>query len=335
MATAEQTPATKPQENLPAIPGPRLPYHPLIKERFGIDKASWKALVEAIFPEAGSVESVVLALSYCQARKLDPFKRNVHIVPIWNSKRRCMVDTVWPGIGELRTTAFRTKEYAGKDPTQFGPEVVQMVGSMELTYPEWAQDTVYRMVGGQRVAFAGPRVYWLETYATKKRDDDTPNEMWASRPRGQIAKCSEAAALRAAFPEEVGSDYIAEEVQHRKAAIDVASNAPATKRLEDLTNEIEAPYKPPISADQEDDAHQGEHIEDVNQDSEPQRDPNVFMEEVKADFDKLTTLQEVGESKDLLLGDPSLNDSQKAIITKWADAALDRIRNSRGPRTNK
>lgn len=340
MATAEQTPAARPQEQLPAIAGPRLPYHPLIKERFGIDRASWKALVEAIFPNASTVESVVLALSYCQARKLDPFKRNVHIVPIWDSKRGCMVDTVWPGIGELRTTAFRTQEYAGKDDTTFGPIVTQKVGQVDVTYPEWAQATVYRVVKGQRVAFAGPRVYWLETYATKKRTDDSPNEMWANRPHGQIEKCAEAAALRTAFPEEIGSDYIAEEVQHRGPAIDVQSNAPAPKRLDDLTKEIsgsyeEAPYKAPISAEQEDETHQGEHIEDVNQDAGHAADPNVFMEEVKSDFDKATTLQQVGESKDLLLGDPSLNDSQKALIAKWADGAMERIRSSRGANSKK
>ncbi len=212
-------------ENVPMIRPPRLPYHPEVEKRYGIDKSSWKALVEAIFPTASSPESVILALSYCRARKLDPFKRNVHIVPIWNKELRRLVDTIWPGIGELRTTAFRTGEYAGRDATEFGPEITQtFVGSVgsesrerrveeTVTFPEWAQTVVYRFVRGQRVAFAGPRVYWLETYSTQGKSD-VPNDMWCSRPKGQLDKCSEAAALRAAFPEEIGSDYIADEVQH-------------------------------------------------------------------------------------------------------------------------
>jgi phage recombination protein Bet len=243
MATAD-APVTTPiartnTENLPAIRGPRLPYHPLVQERFGIDKASWKALVEAIFPTATSVESVILALSYCKARKLDPFKRNVHIVPIWNSAVGGMIDTVWPGIGELRTTAFRTGEYAGRGETVFGPDITCKVGRQELTFPEWAQVTVYRMVKGTRVEFCGPRVYWLETYAQRKRDDETPNEMWLSRPRGQIDKCAEAAALRAAFPEEIGSDYIPEEVQHGKPIRDPADNEKPSDTLESLTERLE------------------------------------------------------------------------------------------------
>lgn len=206
-----------PTENLPMIAPPRLPFHPAVEERFGVDRASWKALVEAIFPNATTIESVILALSYCRARKLDPFKRNVHIVPIWNKQLGRMVDTIWPGIGELRTTAFRTGEYAGRGQTLFGPTVQQKIGNATISFPEWAQVSVFRVVKSQRVEFAGPKVYWLETYATFKRDDDTPNEMWSNRPFGQIEKCAEAAALRAGFPEEVGTEYIAEEVQHSRS----------------------------------------------------------------------------------------------------------------------
>lgn len=236
MSTVTEAPAKRPEANLPAIAAPRLPYHPMIETRFGIDKASWKALVEAAFPNASSVDSVIMVLSYCRARKLDPFKRVVHIVPIWNKDLGRMIDTVWPGIGELRTTAFRTGEYAGRGATVFGPDLKQKVGSVELTFPEWAQCSVFRMVKGQRVEFAGPRVYWLETYATIKRNDDTPNDMWQTRVRGQIDKCAEAAALRAAFPEEIGSDYIPEEVQHRGGAATTVE-AKATS-LDELAEEM-------------------------------------------------------------------------------------------------
>lgn len=233
-----------PAKQLPALRGPRLPFYPLVEERFGIDRAQWKALVEAIFPNATSVESVVLALSYCKARKLDPFKRCVHIVGIWNSQLGGMVDSVWPGIGELRTTAFRTGEYAGRNRTEFGPDVTKKIGSVEVTFPEWAQVTVKRMVRGVVVDFAGPQVYWEETYATKSRKDDSPNEMWASRPRGQIDKCAEAAALRAAFPEEIGSDYIPEEVESR--TVETTFTSQPKKTLDDLANAaLEGPAAPP------------------------------------------------------------------------------------------
>lgn len=233
------------------IQGPRLPYPEAVSERFGIDRSAWKALVEVVYTNAKSADSVVLVLAYCKSRKLDPFKRVVHIVPIWNKEKQQMVDTVWPGIGELRTTAFRTGSYAGKSDAVFGPDVTRKIGRLEITFPEWAQVTCRRFVGGSIVDFAGPRVYWLETYATAKRDDDTPNEMWANRPRGQIEKCAEAAALRAAFPEEIGGDISAEEINpyfNAKGTIDTtASDVPSMKaiaaRLEPKA--IETPSTPP------------------------------------------------------------------------------------------
>jgi phage recombination protein Bet len=188
------------------IKPPRLPYPADVKDKYNIDEEAWRALVEAIFPGAQSVGSVILVLAYCKARNLDVFKRNVHIVPIWDRDKRNYVDTIWPGIGELRTTAFRTKQYAGRDATQFGEDITTTWGQgreqVTIRHPEWAQVTVYRMIEGQRVAFAGPPVFWTETYAATR--EGCPNGMWRKRPRGQIDKCAEAAALRAAFPEELG-----------------------------------------------------------------------------------------------------------------------------------
>lgn len=231
---------------------PRLPYHPVVEERFGIDKSGWKALVEAIFPAAESIDSVVMALAYCKARNLDVFKRPVHIVPVYDSKRRCMVETVWPGISELRTTAMRTGTYAGCDDMDTGPDVTRDLGGVKMTFPEWGQITVYKLVGGQRVPFVGPKVHWLETYATAKRDTDAPNTMWKKRPRGQLEKCAEAAALRRAYPEELGNEYAAEEMTGRVIGADglpvagvVATlpRPPAPKLHADF-DEPEAPHNP-------------------------------------------------------------------------------------------
>lgn len=210
MNTAVETVEPK---NAPAILPPRLPYHPAIEERFGVGLTEWRALVDAVFPLAKEPSSVILALSYCKARNLDPFKRPVHIVPMWNSAAKRMCETVWPGIGELRTTAFRTGQYAGRDEAKYGDTKNECIGSVAVQYPEWCQVTVYRLLGGQRLPFPGPRVYWRESYATAGRDDPSPNAMWRRRPFGQIDKCAEAAALRAAFPEEVGNEYAAEEME--------------------------------------------------------------------------------------------------------------------------
>jgi len=198
----------------------RLPFPIEAKNAYGLDADSWRVLTEAIFPAAQTAQSVMLALAYCKSRNLDPMKRQIHIVPVWDSKKKCLVETIWPGIGEIRTTASRTGSYAGKDKTAFGPNITKTFSdgksTATVTFPEWAQLTVYRMVQGVRCPFEGPRVYWTETYATKGYDSEVPNNMWADRPSGQLEKCAEAAALRAAYPEELGNVYAAEEVEGRK-----------------------------------------------------------------------------------------------------------------------
>src|SRR5262249_27738374 len=88
---------------------PRLARPPSV----ALSDGQWRALVEAVWPAAKSAESVALAISYCATRRLDPFKRPVHIVPVWNSSLGKMVETVWPGINELLTTAQRSKSFAG------------------------------------------------------------------------------------------------------------------------------------------------------------------------------------------------------------------------------
>lgn len=218
MAETRRTPNQLPagqEGQVPVIRPPRLPYHPEIETRLGVTKGTWKVLTDVIYPNAQCVDTVIMVITYCQARGFDILKRCVHIVPVWNSKLGREVETIWPGIGEIRITAHRSKSYAGKDKTAFGPD---KEGSwtghkkngdefpVDITFPEWAQVTVYRLVKGEKCSFAGPIVYWLEDVSTMK--GNVPNSMWQKRPRGQLEKVAEAAALRLAFPEEVGNDYI-------------------------------------------------------------------------------------------------------------------------------
>jgi len=215
----------------------RLPYLPAVETEFGISRAAWRALCEAIFPAAKSSEAIVLALSYCKARKLDIFKRVIHIVPIWDSKAGREIETVWPGIGELRVTASRTGKFAGSDPAAFGDDKTTtfkgktkkgVAKEAKVTYPAWCQVTVFVLDGNkERQAMPGPRVRWLETFSHVSHGCPVPNERWQRAPYQMIEKCAEAAALRRAFPEEMGGELIVEEVQRYggDGAADVTNSA--------------------------------------------------------------------------------------------------------------
>lgn len=207
----------------------------------GIEPHIWSTLTGSIYRGAPK-EMVLAAWDYCVARKLDPIKKPVHIVEVYdktaNGGRGAMVPTIWEGIASLRTTAFRTGEYAGKDAAEWGEAETETWNNAKgeavtVAYPEWCQITVYRMIGGQRCAFPGPRVFWRETYASTR--GGAPNSMWAKRPQGQLEKCAEAAALRAAFPDELGGLNSADEIEGQQFdGVTIEDEKPAPKSSKSL-----------------------------------------------------------------------------------------------------
>lgn len=202
--------------------------YPEIAAEYGIDKALWFGL-QNLYPGA-MPESIVMVYEYCKVRNLDPLKKPVHIVPMSvedkTTGKKAMRDVIMPGIQEMRTTAARTHEYAGIDPPKFGPLVkveTQNKGSGTdndnnprrgnfIEAPEWCEITVHRLVQGKRYAFT--HIEYFEE-AVARNSYGQINAMWSKRLRGQLAKCAEAGALRKAFPEELGGEYAAEEMEGR------------------------------------------------------------------------------------------------------------------------
>lgn len=210
-----------------------------------IDTAVWTTLQNSIFPGAKD-ESILLAVDYCKARKLDILKKPCHIVPMQVTlsgqkdnngyDKKIWRDVIMPGIYEQRITAFRTGQMAGQDEPVFG----NTVAFKGIDAPEWCRVTVYRFINGERCAFSHTE-YFSEACATTK--EGKLNSMWSKRPRGQLAKCAEAGALRKAFPDELGGVITADEVneepinQHNNVTSDNASTVIETQAVELITPE--------------------------------------------------------------------------------------------------
>lgn len=182
--------------------------------RRGISDAQWRTLMNNLFPGAKG-ESVLMVWDYCIARKLDPMKKPCHIVPIRVKQGDDYVtrDVVMPGIYEYRTTAIRTGFYMGHSKAEYGPEIE----CQGVKAPEWCSITVYRWspAAGCRVEFP-VTVYFSECVATKKdykTKEITVNERWTKAPRQMLTKCTEAAGLREAFPDELGGEPTADEME--------------------------------------------------------------------------------------------------------------------------
>ena len=203
-------------------------------------------MARSLYPGAAP-ESIALVLDYCAAARLDPMQKPVHIVAMWDSKAKCMRDTILPGIGLYRIQAARTGQYAGMSEPVFGPTITAKIGGVDVTYPEWCRITVKRIVGNVIAEFPAVE-YWVENYAMKGGAEKSvaPNSMWCRRSFGQLAKCAEAQALRKAFPE-VGSALTAEEMEGKSlderdvmpTKAEIATDPNAERRAE-LVKKLEA-----------------------------------------------------------------------------------------------
>lgn len=181
-----------------------------------IDSAVLSALKSSLYTGAKD-DSIQMVVEYCKACKLDPMQKPVHIVPMWDKNTKSMKDTIMPGIGLYRIQAARSNKYAGVREPEYGDTVNTKLGGVSISYPEWCKVTVKKLVENNIVEFTA-KEYWLENYATARKDSTAPNAMWLKRPFGQLAKCAEAQALRKAFPEIITQQPTAEEMEGKSFA---------------------------------------------------------------------------------------------------------------------
>lgn len=221
----------------------------------GISESVWSVLCNTLYP-SNKPESVILAWDYCEARELDIMMKPIHLVPmsVKNSQtgKFEMRDVPMPGVGLYRIQASRSGDYAGAEEPEFGPAITKQFkdkykGDISITFPEWCKYTVHKLIGDRIVSFSA-KEYWLENYATAGRDTDCPNSMWQKRVYAQLAKCTEAQALRKGWPE-IGQEPTAEEMEGKEyfggeRDITPSSSSPAINdgsfRTEVITKGIKA-----------------------------------------------------------------------------------------------
>lgn len=210
--------------------------------RRGIPEPVWRTLMNSIYPGAKS-ESVLMVWDYCAARKLDPLKRPVHILPmeVRNSKTGALEwrDVVIEGVNSFRTTAMRTGLYLGHSDPQYGPPA-SFAG---VAAPEWCELRIHRWnQAADRVAEFPVRTLFREVVALTK--DKKANSRWARAPVQMLTKCCEAAGLRAAFPDELGGQWTEEEMDGQRAidvqTVDAPPAPPAPEGFDDWLTDLTA-----------------------------------------------------------------------------------------------
>lgn len=205
--------------------------------RRGITEPQWRTAMNSLFPGARP-ESVIMVFDYCKARGLDPLKKPCHIVPmqvkidgdyVWR-------DVIMPGIYEYRTTATRTGFYLGHSEPEYGPDI----NFLGVTAPAFCKMVVYRWNPEAKMRAEYPvRIKFAECCGTakdRKTGDQYVNGRWAKAPEQMLTKCTEAAALREAFPDELGGTHTAEEMLDQRPTEEVVATAVKVDPRGDTSN---------------------------------------------------------------------------------------------------
>lgn len=182
------------------------------------DSAQVEVLRNLIAPGISDQEFVLFG-QVCQRTGLDPFARQIYAISrnVYNPKTKQKEPkmTIQVSIDGFRLIADRSGQYAGSETLWCGPDGEWVDVWLKPGPPAAAKTTVWK--NGSDRTFTG--VARFDAYAQSYNGE--LSGLWKTMPDVLIGKCSEALALRKAFPAELSGLYTREEMQQAET-VDVA-----------------------------------------------------------------------------------------------------------------
>ncbi|MEM9450236.1 MAG: phage recombination protein Bet [Cyanobacteria bacterium P01_E01_bin.6] len=172
-------------------------------------------------------EELMLFGQVCNRTGLDPFARQIYAIKRGGKNPKM---TIQVSIDGMRLAASRSGNCAGSESFWCGTDGQWVDVWLKDECPAAAKTHVY-LKGCER-PFVG--VARFDSY--KQEYGNSLSGMWAKMPDLMIQKCSEAKALRKAFPAELSGIYSTDEMQQADTVSKVA--APKTATLEEVLNRI-------------------------------------------------------------------------------------------------
>ena len=170
-------------------------------------------LIKRTIAKGASNDELELFIHICNRTQLDPFMKQIYLVPRYDKNAGRNVYQVQASIDGMRLTAQRSHEYAGQTPIYWcGADGVWTDVWLKKDPPVAARAGVYR-AGFTEVLTAVANWDAFSQTAIDKQGKTYYIGFWAKGGAHQLGKCAEALALRKAFPMELSGVYIAEELE--------------------------------------------------------------------------------------------------------------------------
>jgi phage recombination protein Bet len=166
-------------------------------------------IATTIAPGCSSDELRLFAYA-CQRTGLDPFSKQIYAI------RRSGRMTIQAGIDGLRAIAERTGELDGSHTEWCGDDGQWADVWISAKPPTAAKTTIWRK--GSSHPFTG---------VARFADYNAGQGLWSKMPAAMIAKCSEALALRKAFPANLSGVYSTDEMEQVEVQPVTVTAAPA------------------------------------------------------------------------------------------------------------
>jgi phage recombination protein Bet len=144
----------------------------------------------------------------CQRTGLDPFSKQIYAI------KRGGKMTIQAGIDGLRAIAERTGQLDGSQTEWCGEEGDWRDVWLAVKPPAAAKTTIWRK--GSQHPFVG---------VARFADYNAGQGLWSKMPAAMIAKCSEALALRKAFPADMSGVYTTDEMDQATEPVTVTTEA--------------------------------------------------------------------------------------------------------------